>query len=213
MKKLIGLGLIALVATVVIGADVESVNTRQGFTTLYEVQEQLNNLAGGGTLTNGVTVEGGVTVSDGVLTVSGAFEPAVVVVDDTNAYTVLAANSGKVHFMPDLTADSTFTLPDAAAGLQYGFVYMGGAGDAQDWLIDTGADANYFVGGLCQLDADTDSSVIQQIYSDGDSNSKLTVYTPEAGTSVRIWCQDGTTWYVSGIVASDANTGLAFGDQ
>jgi hypothetical protein len=211
MKKLLVIGLAVCVAGAVLAADIEKVETKQGFITLYALRDAWNKLVDGDTLPSGGTT--GDFAVGGELTVSGAFEPAVVVVTDTNAYTVLAANSGKIHFMPDLTADSTFTLPDAAAGLQYEFVYMGGAGDAHDWLIDTGADANYFVGGLCQLDADTASSVIQQIYSDGDSNSKLTVYTPEAGTSVRIWCQDGTTWYVSGIVASDTDTGVAFADQ
>ncbi len=221
MKKVLIVGLV-LLAGISFAADVEAVNTRQGYTTLYEVRDQLNNLAEGGTLTNGLTVgAGGLTVSAGGativgdVTVDGALvgEPGMVVVTDTNAYTVLSANAGKVHFMPDLTADSTLTLPAEAAGLSYEFVYAGGAADAHDWTIDTGADANYFVGGLVQSDPDDGGDDTVVYYSDGDSNSKLGVLTPEAGTVVKLWCQNGTNWYVSGAVISATDAGVTFADQ
>lgn len=63
MKKVLIVGLV-LLAGISFAADVESVNTRQGYTTLYEVRDQLNNLAEGGTLTNGLTVTGE-TTTDG----------------------------------------------------------------------------------------------------------------------------------------------------
>jgi len=148
------------------------------------------------------------------VTVSGSFEPDMVVIADTNAYTVLDNNSGQVHFVPDTTADSTFTLPAESANLHYKFVYAGGAADAQDWIITTGNDTNYFVGGLVQFDpgATTTTSVVNY-YSDGNSNSKIGVLTPESGTEVEIWCEDGTTWYVSGTVVSDTDAGVTFADQ
>jgi len=151
----------------------------------------------------------------GNLSLIGALTQPTVVVADTNAYTVLATDAGKTLFVPDLTADITITMAAEAANQNYKFVYTGGAADAQDWIITTGADANYFVGGIVQFDpgAATTTAVVINYYSDGNSNSKIGVLTPESGTSVEIWCEDGTTWYVSGTVVSDTDTGVTFGDQ
>lgn len=135
-----------------------------------------------------------------------------VAIADAATYTVKASNSGILHILPDLTADITITLPTAAAGLEYEFWYGGAAADAQDWLIDTGADANYFIGGVLHIDADANSAADEAVpvYADGNSNSKLTVLTPEVGTSVRLHC-DGTNWYVNGHVVSA--TAPSFADQ
>lgn len=155
------------------------------------------------------------TLKDAVNTLgSGAVSKTVVVVTDTNAYTVLAANSGKTHIMPDLSADSTFTMPAEAAGMYYRFAYAGGAADAHDWIIDTGADVNYFVGGIVQFDpGSTNAYICTNYYSDGNSNSKIGVLTPESGTVVEMWCSDGVTWYVTGSVVSDTAAGVTFADQ
>ena len=165
---------------------------------------------------NSGVVPNDVTFGDIVST--GKTVKDVVVVTDTNAYTVLAANAGKVHLVPNLTADSTISLPAEAEDLHYKFVYVGGAADAQDWLITSGDDDKYFIGGVVTVDpgqTNAGSPVAANIYSDGDSNSKLTIETPEAGTVIELWCQLGaaTNWYVSGTVISDTDTGAAFADQ
>lgn len=123
-----------------------------------------------------------------------------VLVADAATYTVKARNSGLTHYLPNLTADITITLPSPKAGLWFEFVYAGGAADAQDWLIDTGSDTNYYTGGLVHLTDGTPD--IEAVYSDGDSNSKATVLTPEAGTRVKVESYDGTTWLISGQVVS-----------
>ena len=149
--------------------------------------------------------------ASGTVTMNAAINPDIVVVTDTNAYTVLANNSGQVHLVPGLTADSTWSMPAEAANLNYKFVYVGGAADAQDWIIDTGTNTAYFVGGVATLDVGGTNTAC--IYSDGNSNSKLTIYTPAAGTEVTLWCEDGTTWYVSGTIFSATDTAAAFADQ
>ena len=135
-----------------------------------------------------------------------------VAVTDAATYTVLAANSSKVHIMPNLTADCTISLPTVVDGLRYTFVYGGVAADAQDWIIDTGSDTNYFLGGLVHLDTDAGSAgdEVVPIAGDGNSNSKLTVLTPDVGTRIDLFC-DGTNWYLSGYVASA--TVPSFADQ
>ena len=132
-----------------------------------------------------------------------------VAVPDAATYTVLADNSGLVHYLPDLTADTVITLPTPRAGLWFEFVYAGDAADAQDWLIDTTSNTYFFKGGLTFLDQDTD--VIAPIDGDGNSNSKLTILTPEPGTRIRVECANGTNWYLSGHVLSA--TIPSFADQ
>lgn len=128
-------------------------------------------------------------------------DTAPINIGDTTAYTVKITDTGKVHVVPNLTADLTITLPTAAAGLDYTFIYGGVAADAQDWIIDAGSDANFFLGGLAHLDTDAGSGgdEVVPIAGDGDSNSILTVLVPDVGTSVRLLC-DGTNWFVTGQV-------------
>lgn len=154
----------------------------------------------------------------GTLSVTGAITAAavkqsVVNVTDAATYTVLAANSGKLHVFPDLTADCTVSLPAAADGLNYAFIYGGAAADAQDWIIDTGAAANFYIGGGIHIDSDAGAGAdeVVPVFSDGNSNDILTVLTPQGGTKIELWC-DGTNWYVNAVVVSASASALAFSD-
>jgi hypothetical protein len=125
-------------------------------------------------------------------------------VPDAATYTVLANNAGLTHWMPNLTADCTITPPTPKPGLWFEFMYAGAAADAQNWIINTGSDATYFKGGVVFLDTDAadtgdEASVVR---SDGNSNSKFTVVTPDCGTRVRIESADGVTWNINGTVVS-----------
>lgn len=124
-------------------------------------------------------------------------------IGDNTTYTSLVANSGKPHVIPDLTGSLTITLPTPAAGLEYEFTYYGVAADAQNWIIDSGSDTNYFVGGLAHLDTDAGlgGDEIVPIAGNGSSNSKLTVVTPDVGTRVKLVCT-GTLWILSGYAVS-----------
>lgn len=136
----------------------------------------------------------------------------VVSVTDATTYTVTAANSGKTHFIPNLTADITISLPTAAAGLRYEFIYAGVAADAQDWAIDTGSNTNFYLGGLAHLDTDAGSGgdEVVPVAGDGNSNSIVNVLVPDVGTRVLVVC-DGTNWVLSGqVVGATAPT---FADQ
>jgi hypothetical protein len=154
--------------------------------------------------------EDGDAIVTGSTTMTGGLILAPVAVNDGTTYAVLAANSGKVHMIPDLTGDDVLTLPTAAAGLNYKFVYGGAAADAQDWTINTGADANFFYGGL--VGHDPDDGDVLPIYADGNSNSKVKIDTPAAGTFVEVYC-DGTHWILNGHVVSATDTHSAFADQ
>jgi hypothetical protein len=130
-------------------------------------------------------------------------------VPDAATYTVRAENSGLTHYIPNLTADIVITLPSPKAGLWFDFAYSGVAADAQDWAFTTGSDTNYFDGGLMFCDQDGDA--LAPIAGDGNSNSKLSILTPEPGTRIRIESRNGTLWTLSGFVLSA--TIPAFADQ
>jgi len=130
-------------------------------------------------------------------------------IPDAATYTVLADNSGIRHYVPDFSSTCTATLPPPKAGLWFEFVYAGLAADAQNFVISSGSDTNYFVGGLTFIDHDTD--VVAPVNPDGNSNSKLTLVTPASGTIIRVESTNGTTWTVSGFAASA--TVPAFADQ
>jgi len=126
-----------------------------------------------------------------------------VTVTDAATYTVLASNAGKLHMIPDLTASCTLTLPTAAKGLSYEFMYIGAAADAQNWVIQAAATTALAKGGVVHLDADAGSAgdEVVPVYANGSSNYILTVTTPEVGTSIKV-ISDGTYWYVNGTVVS-----------
>jgi hypothetical protein len=136
-----------------------------------------------------------------------------VIVTDEAAHSLLKKNSGKMHVIPDMTANSTLSFPVEAKGLVYEFIYGGAADDAHDHTFDTGSDTNFFYGGVAFADTDAGAGADEinaGVYSDGNSNSKLTISNISTGTRVMFLC-DGTNWYVSGVVYSD--TAPAFADQ
>lgn len=125
-------------------------------------------------------------------------------VTDAATYSVLAADSGKIHIMPDFTASCTLTLPTAAAGLEYVFIGKAVAADAQDWIIKSPSATNYFLGGVSFADTDAGAGADEihaGVWSNGSSNDFLTVVTPGAGTRIHVIC-DGTNWIVNGQVFS-----------
>ena len=130
-----------------------------------------------------------------------------VAVTDAATYTALAANSGVVHIVPNLTADIVISLPAAAAGLSYEFVYSGIVADAQDWQINTGSDTNYFVGGVLVFDT-TSGDEVGFFGPDGNSNSRLVVLTPDVATRVSMVC-DGTNWILDGRINSAGDASYA----
>lgn len=133
----------------------------------------------------------------------GGLAMRTVAVADASTYSFLAKNSGKIHLIPNLTADCTFTLPAAEDGLTYELWYTGTAADAQDWIINTAATTSLFYGGLVHLDTDAGAAGDEIVVVDGDQSNDdtMTILTPEAGTRIAM-VSDGTHWYVTGYVAS-----------
>ena len=128
---------------------------------------------------------------------------------------VTAAMSGRTIIVGPLAAGlaggSIFSLPTAADGLFYRFVYVGGAADAQDFQISTGSDTNFFIGGTIQHDIGATNDNIAT-HPNLSSNSRINILTPDAGTYFECYC-DGTNWFYSGYVNSATNAAVTFADQ
>jgi hypothetical protein len=94
------------------------------------------------------------------------------------------------------------------AGQSFTFVYAGGAADATDFIINTGSNTNYFIGGVTFHD--TDDGACSVVFSDGNSNSKLQVNVP-AAANITVIAKDGTNWQIFGTAVGA--TAPAFADQ
>ena len=129
---------------------------------------------------------------------------------------VTAAQSGRTIIVgplaAGLAADTILTLPTAANGLFYRFVYVGGAADAQDLQINTGSDTNFFIGGIAQSDPDNAGDDLVVYHPDLNSNSRVNLLTPYSGTWAEVYC-DGTNWFLAGHLVSATDTGVTFADQ
>jgi hypothetical protein len=140
----------------------------------------------------------------GSSTGGGGFKSGLVAVGDVTAYTVLAKNSGKIHIMPNVTADITYTLPAAEYGLRYDFQYNGAAADAEAHIFATAATDELFAGGVVFHDHNIGGAGIEvlAVYADFSNDDLLTVDLPEVGTQLT-FLSDGASWFVNGQVISD----------
>jgi len=151
-----------------------------------------------------VLVAAGVTASAAQINAVATPASRFVNVTDAATYTVLAADSGKIHIMPDFTSSCTLTLPAVAAGLEYIFIGKAVAADAQNWIIKSPSATNYFIGGVSFADTDAGAGADEihaGVWSNGSTNDFLNVVTPGAGTRIHVIC-DGTNWIVNGQVFS-----------
>lgn len=132
-------------------------------------------------------------------------DPAInapVTVTDAASYSVLAANTGKIHICPDFTASCTMTLPAGVAGMYYFFEGKGVAADAQNWVFTS--PSPLMRGGVAFADNDAGAGADEihaGIYPNGSSHVTLTITTPAAGTYVS-FLFDGTSWIANGWVNS-----------
>ena len=118
-----------------------------------------------------------------------------------------ATHSGRTLVVPALASNRTITLPAPVAGQSYKLIYGGAANEAQNLIIVTPGNTNFFIGGVQHLDTNADNVAV---YSDGNSNSQLTL-TAFGVMEINIIAKDSTNYYVWGNVISA--TAPAFADQ
>ena len=118
-----------------------------------------------------------------------------------------ATHSGRTLVVPALASNRTITLPAPVAGQSYKLIYGGAADEAQNLIIVTPGNTNFFIGGVQHLDTNADNV---SVYSDGNSNSQLTL-TAFGVMEINIIAKDSTNYYIWGNVISA--TAPAFADQ
>lgn len=151
--------------------------------------------------TNAVADKAAIIGTGGALTLGG-IKQAPVFVADATPYTVLAADSGKLHVILEQTSSITLNLPVIAAGLSYKFVMGGVATEAQNWVF-VATTPSFYNGGIAWTDLNDAESNLAVVYANGTSHLTLTVTTPAAGTEIEIY-SNGTEWFVHGAVISDS---------
>lgn len=155
----------------------------------------------GALTTNAVADKAAIIGTGGAITLGGIVQAPVFVANAT-PYTVLAANSGKLHVILDQTSSITLNLPVIAAGLSYKFIMGGVATEAQNWVI-VATTPSFYNGGVAWTDLNDAESNLAVVYGNGTSHLTLTVTTPAAGTGIEIY-SNGTEWFVHGTVISDS---------
>lgn len=166
---------------------------------------EINKLAGLATTATELALLAGLIATAAQINAASAGTLGVVEIPDATTYTVLAANSGKDHVFPDLTATCTASLPALAAGLKFAFQGQGVAADAQNWVF-TAATGAFLLGGVSFVDNDAGAGADEMhagLYPNGSSHLTLTVVTPAAGTWVTFKANAAATrWIVNGWVNS-----------
>ena len=105
-----------------------------------------------------------------------------------------ATHSGRLIVVPAITANRTITLPSPVAGSHFKFIYGGAAEEAENLIIVTPGNTNFFIGGIVHLDSNADNL---SVYSDGNSNSQLTL-TDFGLFEINILAKDSTNYYIWG---------------
>ena len=132
---------------------------------------------------------------------------APVALGDENKTLDAATHSGRTLVVPAIGSNRTITLPAPVAGQTYKLIYGGAAEEAENLIIVTPGNTNFFIGCIVHLDSNADNT---SIYSNGSSNSKLTL-TDFGCFEINIIAKDSTNYFIQGYAESaDAP---AFADQ
>ena len=145
--------------------------------------------------------------STGAITEVITMGDAPVALGDENKTLTNATHSGRTLVIPALSANRTITLPAPIGGSHFKFIYGGAAEEAENLIILTPGNSNFFLGGIVHADSNADNV---SVYSDGNSNSSLTL-TDFGVVEINILAKDTTNYYIWGY-AEGADV-PAFADQ
>ena len=145
--------------------------------------------------------------STGTITEIITMGDAPVALGDEDKTLDAATHSGRTLVVPTVTANRTITLPAPVAGQTYKLIYGGAAEETENLIIVTPGNSNYFLGGVVHMDSDADNV---SVYSDGNSNSKLTL-TDFGIFEINIVAKDSTNYYIWGY--AEGADAPAFADQ
>jgi hypothetical protein len=143
----------------------------------------------------------------GVITEIITMGDSPVALGDENKTLDASTHSGRVLAVPAIGGNRTITLPAPVAGQTYKLIYAGAAEETENLIIVTPGNSNFFLGGIVHLDSNADNV---SVYSDGNSNSKLTL-TDTGLFEINIVAKDSTNYYIWGY--AEGADAPAFADQ
>ena len=154
---------------------------------------------------SGTPINKKVTVAE----MDNALAATVALADASSTTLTAATNAGRTNVVVDVSQASTYVLPTPSAGLSFRFIYGGAATDASTHIIKTSGNTLFFKGALVHHDTNNTSQSSDVVFSDGNSNSIITMALPEA-YQIDIVGHSSTVYYISGWVGG--NTAPAFSD-
>ena len=132
--------------------------------------------------------------STGAITEIMTMGDAPVALGDEDKTLDAATHSGRTLVVPALAANRTITLPAPVAGQSYKLIYGGAAEEAENLILLTPGNTNFFLGGIVHLDSNADNV---SVYSNGSSNSSLTL-TDFGVFEINVVAKDSTNYYIWG---------------
>ena len=154
---------------------------------------------------SGTPINKKVTIAEMV----NALAAPVTLADASSTTLTAAANAGRVNMVVDCSQNSTYVLPTPSAGLTFKFIYIGAATDASSHIFKTAGNSIFFKGALQHNDNNQTGQTTDTVFSDGNSNSIITVALPEA-YEITLVGVSATVYAVSGFTAGD--TPVTFAD-
>ena len=136
--------------------------------------------------------------STGAITEIITMGDAPVALGDENKTLDAATYSGRTLVVPAIGSNRTITLPAPVAGQTYKLIYGGAAEEAENLIIVTPGNTNFFIGCIVHLDSNADNT---SIYSNGSSNSQLTL-TDFGCFEINIVAKDSTNYFIWGYAES-----------
>ena len=132
--------------------------------------------------------------STGAITEIITMGDAPVALGDEDKTLDAATHSGRTLVVPALADNRTITLPAPVAGQSYKLIYGGAAEEAENLILLTPGNSNFFLGGIVHLDSNADNV---SVYSNGSSNSSLTL-TDFGVFEINVVAKDSTNYYIWG---------------
>jgi hypothetical protein len=139
---------------------------------------------------------------------ANALSAPVTLADASSTAITEAANGGRLNMVVDCSQASTYVLPTPKPGLTFKFIYIGAATDASSHIIKTAGDSIFFKGAIQHNDNNNTAQTTDTVFADGDSNSVITIATPEA-YELNFVGISTTVYALSGFTASDTPVTIA----
>jgi len=153
---------------------------------------------------SGTPINKKVTIAE----MENALRAPVTLADASSTTLTAAANAGRVNMVVDCSQNSTYVLPTPSAGLTFKFIYIGAATDASSHIFKTAGNTIFFKGALQHNDNNQTGQTTDTVFSDGNSNSVITVAIPET-YEINMVGVSATVYALSGFTAGDTPVTIA----